>query len=240
MMKMQLMRKLVLPATVLLFSGLLFSSCNKFDDDGGDNNNIAGLMAFNLSIDQSPVNFVLNGSIISNVPLGYDNYTGSYIAVFAGDRQLATYNTISSSPLVSADVRLDTNLYYSVFFAGANNNYRNIVVHDNYNGLSASTGMAYIRYVQAIPDSAAQQVKVSVDGTPYVNDFAIYGRVSNFLPVSPGSLTIEVNSATIDTSRTFPVQAKKVYTLLVVGKPGATNPERVPQVKFIENGTLPD
>lgn len=239
-MKMHLMSRVKLLVLVVSLSGIVFSSCNKFDDEGGGNNNVAGLMAFNLSTDQNAINFALNGSVISNVPLGFDSYSGAYIAVYAGDRQLATYNTTSSNPLVSGNVSLDTNLYYSVFFTGANNNYRNILVQDNFNGLSATTGMAYIRYIQAIPDSAAQQIKVSVGGTDYINDFAIYGRVTEFLPVSPGTLNIDVNSANVDTSRSFSVQAKKVYTILVVGKPGSGNPERVPQIKFIENGTLPE
>ena len=241
MKKMNLISRVSLGALGLFATGWILSSCNKLDDGTTPQSNVSGMMAFNLATDQNAINITLDGKAISNVPLGFDNFTGSYVAVYSGQRQVVTYNATGSTALATSTASLDTNKYYSAFFAGANGSYRNIVVRDNFDGLSASNGMAYVRYIQAIPDSSATQINVSVGGTPFIDELAGYADVSAFTPVSPGPLTIDVsNGSNIDTTRTFNVEAKRVYTILIVGAPDNSNPARVPQIKYVSNGLLPD
>ncbi len=224
---------------VILLSSIIFLSCKK---DNNDNNNIpvAGLMAFNLSPDKSSVGFALSGSNLTNAPLAYTNYTGAYLGIYPGAREVQSYDFNSAGTIASAPGTFEADKYYSVFLLGAAGNYKNIVVNDNVDTLAGSSGQAFIRYVNAIPDSvSAPTVTITANGSNVINDPAPFTTVSNFVPVSAGSVSIAVkNSSNIDVSRTITVEEKKVYTVLLVGIPGsATTPA---EIKFIGNGTLDD
>src|ERR1700722_12965367 len=106
------MRKLVsLNSRCLFYAGflvaavLLVSSCSK------DKNNTAPvhiptayLMAFNLVPDKTAgVIITLSGNSISNVPIFFTNYTGGYLGVYPGQRQVQTYDGSSAgTPLMTS------------------------------------------------------------------------------------------------------------------------------------------
>ncbi len=228
----------------LVASGLVFGSCNKFDNDdldNGANAPLAGLMAFNLSTDVNALGIALNGNSISNAPLAYTSYTGNYVAVYAGDRQVQTFDAASSTILAQNNFQFDSSRYYSLFLVGTDSNYRNVLVNDNFDSLSGGSGQAYVRYINAIPDSTAPNVSITAGGNNVVNSPAAYASVSGFSSVTPGEVTINVtNGGNISASRTITLAQKKAYTVLLVGNPASTDQAHSVQIRFIENGTLSD
>ena len=219
-----------------IFSGALvltMSACNKDNDDNGNIDvPVAGVMAFNLAPDVSSAGLALNGAnAVSNLPFG--SYTGGYIAVYTGDRALESYNAASGARLAASNYNFSDSNYYSVFVVGTNNNYSNVVVKDDIRDLTA-TGTAYIRYINAIPDSTQPVVKIG----SVVNEAAAYKSVSGFQSVPAGSVAISVsNGGTISANRSIEVEANKIYTVLLSGQPatGSANPVAI---KFVSNGTI--
>lgn len=225
---------------MIIAAGVLFSSCNKNDDSDQPDLAVAGLMGFNMAPDQYAIGITLDGSSISNVPIGYDSYTGMYVAVFAGNRQLRTYGMSNSNLLAENSVVFDTSKYYSVFFMGANGNYRHVIAEDKFDELSGANGKAYVRFIQSIPDSTDSRVVISGNGTNWVDQDAGFGDISEFVAVDPGEIAISVNnSADVALSRTITVEAKKIYTVLIMGHPDSQLPEAEGSIRFISNGSLP-
>jgi hypothetical protein len=224
---------------LLLFS-LLFSACKKGLDNTGTQTPVAGLIAFNLVPDKDAVGVALSGSNFTNSPLSYTNYTGSYRGVYVGNRQVESYDFSSGATLDTTLQVFEPNAYYSVFVAGANGKYKNIVVKDNVDSLSSTTGEAFVRYVNAIPDSTGQPlVTVSSNGTNVFNNSAAFATVSDFKGITPGDVSVKVNNeSTINSNRTITLETGKIYTVLLVGIPGATDSTKAVQIKYIQNGSI--
>jgi hypothetical protein len=241
MMKMKISFRALSIFLSVLTAGVLASSCNKLDDGDDGQAAVSGLMAFNLAVDQQAIITTLNGNSVSNAPLSYGNYTGTYVAVYSGNRNIRSFNATGGAELATKDVILDTNMYYSTFLLGVNNNYSQLVVHDDFEGMSSTTGKAYFRYIQAIPGTNPVNVVMNSGGSEVLNDQALFGNVTEFASVDPGELDITLsNGSNIDTSRSIDLEAKKVYTILLMGQPDATDEVKRPQIKFILNGTLPE
>jgi hypothetical protein len=220
----------------LLATSILFTACNKFDNDDNDNTPVAGLMAFNLVPDKSAVTVALSGNALGNAPLAYSSYTGVYLPVFPGSRTVETYDN-SSTPFATTTTTFEAEKFYSAFVVGANGNYRNVVLRDNFDSLSGASGQAYIRYINAIPDSSNPTVKITAGGSDVVNAPASFASVSEFTAVAPGQVTIDIsNGGNIDADRTITLEARKIYTVLLAGIPGdAVNGV---QIRFVANGEL--
>ncbi|MBS1567496.1 MAG: DUF4397 domain-containing protein [Bacteroidetes bacterium] len=241
-MTLSSLRRALMAVLSIAATGLLLSSCLK----NNDNNNtpetpVAGLMGFNLASDQSSVQMSISGNSLSQSPLGYTAYTGGYLTIYTGSRTIESVNTQSgNTTLASTMGNFEQNKYYSVFLLGYNNHYRHVIATDNYDSLSTTGGSAYVRYINAIADTAAQpSVTITAGGNSVVNENALFGTVSAFKAVSPGNIGIAVKSgAAIDTSRTITVEQNKVYTVLLTGVPGATDDAKKVQIKYVQNGAL--
>jgi hypothetical protein len=131
-------------------------------------------------------------------------------------------------------------MYYSLFTVGRNGNYHNIIVNDSLNNLTASAGQAFVRYINAIPDSAiSPKITVSSGEGNIFDNNATFGTVSGFSKIKAGSIDIKVGSGdSITASRSINVEESKVYTILVSGMPGATDTTKAVQIKYITNGTV--
>lgn len=236
------LRRMVFPVVAIVVSGLLFTSCLK--DNDGDNTNIpaAGLMAFNLAPDQSSLVIQLSGNTLTNAPLAYQSFTGVYQNVYTGNRPVSAFDYPNPTPLVTSSHNFELNKYYSLFVVGVDSNYRNVITTDNFDSLSASSGKAFVRYINAITDSVnAAHVTITSNGTAVADHNATYTSVSEFAAVNPGEINIAVKSSNgVDVNRTISVEAKKVYTILLSGIPGETNENSKVQIRFVQNGTLTD
>ncbi len=229
-----LRRNVIMAGAVLLSVGL-FSACKK---DNGSNENIpaAGLMAFNLSTDKQTVNLTLSGNQLLNTPLGYTNYSGGYANIYTGERAVKSYGSQSDSALATTNFNFELNKYYSVFVVGNNGVYKNVIVRDDFDSLSSTSGKAYVRYINAIPDSTQPVVTITATGANVVSNSAAFGTVSSFNEVTAGSINIAAaGDDNIAASRTITVESGKAYTILLVGMPGATDGEKAVQIKYIQN-----
>lgn len=224
----------------LLAVAILFSACSKFNDDNNSNNPAAALMSFNLAPDQEAVAITLSGNSIGNQPLAYTNYSGIYQLVFPGNRRVESFNASSDSSVAAVDYTFSTDKYYSLFVTGANGNYSNVITNDNFDSLTAATGKAFVRYINAIPDSTKPVVTISAGGTNVINDNASFNNISDFKAVEAGNVTININNnSTINNvNRTISLEQGKVYTVLLVGLPGSTDATKAVQIKYITNGNL--
>jgi hypothetical protein len=218
----------------ILLAGVLFTSCKKSNFDN-TNPEVAGLMAFNLAPDRS-VAMGIGGNVFTNSPLAFTNYTGGYQGIYPGTRSVESFEYASGDSMASASFDFVAKKYYSVFVVGIDGHYQNVIVTDNFDSLSSSSGQAYIRYVNAINGSTSPTVTITSNGSNVVNGNAAFGTVSEFVPVAPGDIAIAVNEGSaINVSRTIAVEQKKVYTILLAS--GATSADPA-QIKFVTNGLL--
>lgn len=215
-------------------AGVLFTACKKSNFEN-NNPDVAGLMSFNLASDKSVV-LGLSGSALTSQPLAFTSYTGGYQNIYPGNRTFESYDYANGDSLASKAFDFEAKKYYSAFVLGSAGSYQNVVVNDNIDSLSSSTGKAYVRYINAIDGSANATVTVTSGGTPASSN-AAYASVSEFTAVNPGDVTIAVSEGTINANRTFAVEQKKVYTVLLVSGASTADPA---QIKYIVNGTLDD
>ena len=224
---------------LLAFSIFLFSSCQKAQDT--DNiSSTSGLMAFNLIPDTTfSIAFAFSGISLTNSPLPYTNYTGSYLPINSGAQQLGLYKANPDSLIMNTNVAFEASKYYSAFAIGAKGNYRDIVTDDEIDSLPTNTGNAFVRYVNAIPDSSKPVVTIALNGNNVVNTTTSFGSISNFTGVAPGSINITLNNgSTISASKTISVAANGVYTILLLGIPGVADTTREVKITYIQNGAL--
>ena len=229
-----------LPFLAIITSvAILFSACSKFDGDDNANTPVAGLMSFNLASDKTAVGIALDGSKLTNSPLAYTNYSGIYQLVFPGNRAVESYDYVKDSTIATVDYNFTADKYYSLFVVGANGTYKNVITIDNFDSLVSIAGKAYVRYINAIPDSTSPVVTFTAGGSNVINDNASFTDISDFKEVNTGDVEVKVsNSSTINTSRTITLEQGKVYTILLVGVPGQTDTTKAVQVKYITNGRV--
>lgn len=230
----------VFPIVMVVVSGLLLTSCLKNNNNDQQEIPASGLMSFNLAPDQQSLLIQLSGNTLTPNPLAYQSFTGVYQNIYIGNRSIAAFDYPNPSPLVTSNYTFGQGKYYSLFVVGVDKKYRNVVSVDNFDSLSAASGKAFVRYINAITDSVnTANVKIVSGGNTVVNDNAQYATVSDFKEVAPGNIDISVkNSNGVDVSRTISVEQKKVYTILLSGIPNETDESKKVQIKFITNGTL--
>ncbi len=234
-------RRFAVRLTGIVSLSLLLWSCTKFDDDNNNNTSAAGLMSFNLAPDQSGVYITLSGNNLNNTPLAYTSYSGVYQAIFPGDRPVQSFSYPSDSAIAQVNHVFTPNKYYSLFVIGANDHYQNLVTNDNFDSLAATSGKAFIRYINAIPDSSKPLVTIAANGNNVVNTNASFASVSDFATIDAGDVAVRVsNGSSVDASRNITLEQNKVYTVLLVGTPGAADTTRSVQIKYISNGTVTD
>ncbi len=219
---------------------VFLGACKK--DNAGDNVHTpaAGLMAFNLSVDKPSVGFSLSGNTLTNAPIGYNNYTGVYLPVYTGSREIRTFDYTSASTLAISSNDFKDSLYYSAFLVGNNGNYRNILVNDKLDSLTAVSGKAWVRYINAVPDSSVNPIVTIANGAETVlNESAAYTKVSDFKQVNAGAVNTAVSDGgNISATRQITLEQNKIYTVLFTGLPNQTDSAKAVQIRFITNGTV--
>lgn len=232
------MRLVQLSAVLML--AVVIASCSKNDDIDNGNTQAAGLMAFNLAPDKPAILFGLSGNSITNTALGYTNYSGDYRPIFPGNREVESYDYQKDTTITKASFTFENQKYYSVFLTGANGVYSNVITRDNFDSLKAANGKAYVRYVNAIPDSVRPAISFTVNGNKPIDVAAApYTSVSDFVETDAGQVAVSVNNgSTIQASRTITLEQNRIYTVLLAGLPGSTDTATAVQIKYIMNGSL--
>lgn len=226
------------PLVAIIFAAGLLSACNK-KDAVTTNIPAAGIMVFNLAPDKDGIGVALSGNLLNTTPLGYTDFNGTYQSIYTGTRDIQSFD-MRDSIFASSTFTFEDKSYYSLFVTGNNGVYNTLTVKDDIDS-NATADKAYIRYVNAIPDSSAPVVSIKSGETNVSQAPAAFNTVSDFIPVNAGDVTIAASNGTdIATDRTLTVENGKVYTLLIVGVPGETDNERKIQIRYVVNGSLPD
>lgn len=228
--------RIILYALIVLIT--IFSACKKTLNTEGTSYS-AGLMAFNLIPGNSSVGFAISGNILTLSALFYTNYTGSYLPVYPGNGNIVCYDTHSDSVFANDTANFVIHKYYSIFALGNNGHYSNLFVNDNLDTLSSSAGNAYVRYINAIPDSSKPMITIVSNGNTVISANTSYASISNFTGITPGDITIAIkNDSTFSLNRTITLEKNKAYTVLLSGIPAATDSTKAVQIGYITNGTL--
>jgi hypothetical protein len=215
----------------------VFAACNK-KDAVETHIPSAGLMVFDLAPDKDGIGVALSGNLINTMPLGYTSYSGTYRNIYTGNREIEVFD-LRDSVFAKSSFNFEDGNLYSLFVTGNNGNYKAITVKDDVDS-SATADKAYVRYINAIPDSSAPNVTITAGGSTVSEGMASFNTVSPFTAVTPGDIKIAVsNGGNIATDRTVTVESGKVYTALVIGVPGATDDLRKVQIRYVQNGVIP-
>ena len=225
--------------TGMLAAAVILSACKK-DNDDTPPPPAAGLMTFNLAPDQNSVTVTISGNSLTPAPLAFTSYTGHYQNIFTGQRPVESFDFPNSTPLATVNYNFEQNKSYSLFVVGAHGNYSNLVSVDSVGDAEVENGKAYVRYINAIPDSSAiPNVTISSGGTPVVNQASPYATISTFKSVTPGTVAVAIsNGGNINAGRDITLEGGKAYTVLLVGLPDVTEESGKVQIRFIENGTV--
>jgi hypothetical protein len=240
MIRKFLSRRVLLALGSILAVSLIFSACKKNNDEVTQTP-VAGLMAFNLAPDQPGVYVSLSGNLLGGGAITYPGFTGQYLNIFPGNRLVESFSASGNQGLDSLTYNFEPKKYYSVFVLGAGSNYKNVVTVDNYDSLTASSGKAYVRFINGLSNAANSNVSITSGGSNVVNKSAAFGEVSEFLAVNPGDISVAVsNDGAANANRTIQVAEHKAYTILLTGLPNQADSSRSVQVRFVENGTVTD
>ena len=221
----------------VLLAVVLLVACNK-KDAVTTRIPASGLMVFNLAPDKDGIGVALSGNLLNNNPLSYTSFNGNYQNIYTGTRNIESFD-LTDSVFASSTFTFEDNNLYSLFVTGYNGVYKNITVKDDVDS-NATADKAYIRYINAIPDSSAPVVSITAGGTEVAGEAASFTSVSNFIPVAGGDVKITVNNgSTISTDRLVSLENGKVYTALLIGVPGATDDTRKVQIRYVLNGSVP-
>jgi len=232
-----LLKSIPVLGAVVLTAGLL-SACNK-KDAVSTHIPASGLMVFNLAPDKEGIGVALSGNLVNNSPLSYTSFNGIYQNIYTGTRTIESFD-LRDSVFASSSFTFEDNNFYSLFVTGYNGVYKNITVKDDIDS-NANVDKAYIRYINAIPDSSAPVVTITSGGTNVAQAPASFTSVSDFIPVEGGEIKIAAtNGSNIATDRSFTVENGKLYTALIIGVPGSTDSIKKIQVRYILNGSLPN
>jgi hypothetical protein len=237
-----MLRRSMIPVLAIVTSGILLTSCLKDKDGDNSNTPASGVMAFNLAPGQQSVVVTLDGNSLTQTPLAFTNYTGGYLPAYIGNRRIESFDYQNGRKLGSTSYTFENDKYYSVFVIGSDSTYRNVVASDDVDSTVDVSASAFVRYVNAITDSVnLPNVTITAGSNNVVNENAPYAGVSAFKAVAPGSINITIKGNNgVDATRSISVEQQKAYTILLVGKPGATDETTKPQIKYILNGTLED
>lgn len=229
-------RRLAFLAAGIVASSLILISCSK---DNGDivRQPVAGLMAYNLASDRSPVGFSISGNTFGNAPLYYTNFTGGYLPIYTGTRELRSFDFNTGSTLAISNGSFRDSGYYSVFLMGMGGKYANVVTEDRLDTLTAQSGKSWVRFVNAIPDSTSTPV-VNVNAGEYMHA-AGYRTVTGFTAINSGNVDLILNNEiTTPLTRSITLEQNKVYTVMFIGNPAAIDTTLKPQIRFVQNGTV--
>jgi hypothetical protein len=171
--------------------------------------------------------------------LEYTSFNGTYQNIYTGSRDIAAFDYFKDSAFASSTFNFEDNNYYSLFVTGNNGVYKNIIVKDDVDS-TASADKAWVRYINAIPDSSAPVVSITSGGTKVSDAAAAFTAVTPFTAVNGGDVNIAVNNGgNINANRTVTLENGKVYTALLIGVPGSADSTKKVQIRYILNGNVP-
>jgi len=215
---------------------LLFTSCKK-DSVQPPAQGTSGFVVFNLAPDQNNLLVAIDGRSMSGTALKYATYSGNYISIFKGSRDVNSYDQLTNLILADTTVDFRDSSFYSLFFIGLNGHYKNFVAEDKLSSIPKNTGNAFVRYLYGIADSSHAHVTIEKDGNKIFDENNSFGNISDFKPIAPGDVSVSVKSDdnTINTQRTLTLQSNGVYTVLLQGFAQTLDTTQQIKIGYIQN-----
>jgi hypothetical protein len=153
--------------------------------------------------------------------LTFPSNTG-YLPLPAGTRAVKVNVTGTSTAVISANLAIAENAYYTVFAADSVSKIAPIVLMDNL--ASPAAGNAHVRFVHLSPNAPA--VDIAVTGGSVLFGNKAFKQYTDFTPVAAGTYNLEVRLANT-TTVVLPLpgitlQAGKIYTVFARGFVGGS------------------
>lgn len=237
-MKRNLLEKIAIPVFAAFLLITFFTACNKSVPTLRTPE--AGMMIFNLVADQPSIGVKLGSTPIINASFPYGTYSPGYLSVYPGLKVLSSYVYTNGAVLAADPQQFNDSAYYSLFVMGAGDLYKNVFVTDPIDSLDATAGKAYIRYVNAVVGTDETSVKVNTGGTDVINDLTAMGKVSGFIGVAPGNITVDItNPGDIKgATKDFNVTQNGVYTILLMGMAGSPDTSKAMKISPVFYGNI--
>lgn len=205
-------------ALALPLCGLLaVAACgDEHNDPEGEVADKAKVRVIHASYDAPAVDVSIDGAKAISA-LAYGKSSG-YAAVNAGSRAVAVAPIAGGPAVISATLKLDKDVDYTVFAVGALSAIGPVVATD---ARAATAGKAKVRFVHASPDAPAVDIKVgSATAAPVFANVA-FKSVAAYAEVDPGSYAFVVTAAGQSTAvlsfKPITLETGKVYTVVALG-----------------------
>jgi hypothetical protein len=222
---------LVLPGALVL----LLSSCLK------DNNTyyrppVAYLSFVQAATDEPPINFFLNTNLVNQLPLQLgDNIC--YINAYTGLRTANFDNASTMAQIFSDTIRLNQNVYYSLFLANTVANPQILLLTDSLN--KPAPGNASVRFINLGPDAGSVDLQIKGANTTTIANKSFKDH-SGFVAVTAGATyNLQVNtsgtSTALATSTGVNLLDGGIYTIWFYGLKNSTNPADKPAIGIMTN-----
>ena len=173
-------------AFFLLSAVIIFSSCDKDDDESNSN-----VMVIHATPDASGIDVLIDNKLENKTPLTYRNNTG-YFDVESGIRDVKINATGTSTTLINTEVDLDENDYYSIFTVDSLDNISALVVVDDLS--TPRDGEAHVRFLHLAPGAPAVDVAVASSGEVIFDNIA-YKEGTGFMSLDAGTYNLDIRVA---------------------------------------------
>lgn len=200
-------------ATFFLLSAvLIFSSCDKDDDEMN-----ANVMVVHAAPDAPAIDVLIDNNQENTVDLTYRNNIG-YFDVESGTRNVEINPAGSSTTILNADVDFSVNDYYSIFVIDSLDRLTLLVVEDDLS--TPRDGKAHVRFIHLASGAPAVDVAVASSGDVVFNDID-FKEGTGFTSIDAGSYNLDLrlagtqNVALVLPTTTF--EEGKSYTLYARG-----------------------
>lgn len=205
-----------------LFALTLFLSACKKDWGNSDTITIAGIGFVHASPGTGALNFIVDNQKANNKEFNYTNDLG-YFGIYPGTKLFGITKKDSLKYLSTANVSLQSGLFYSAFVIDVLPAPKILVVEDDLT--APATGKAKIRFINLSPDATALDLAVEGTSTALVTAKA-YKEASAFISIDPSAsynFQIKESNTVTATLPATKIEAGKIYTLWAKGLKSKTD-----------------
>ncbi|MFC4210259.1 DUF4397 domain-containing protein [Pedobacter lithocola] len=205
--------------SLLLFT-VFISACKK--DWNNDTVTVAGIGFVHASPGTGALDFIVDNQKANNKAFNYTNDLG-YFGAYPGSRLFGITKKDSTKFISTANVNLQSGLFYSAFVVDVLPTPKILVVEDDLK--APETGKAKVRFINLSPDAAALDLAVVGKDAALVTGKA-YKEASPFISIDPSaSYTFQIKESN-NVTATLPstkIEAGKIYTLWAKGLKSKTD-----------------
>ena len=172
--------------------------------------------------------------MVAGAGLSFPNNT-AYLPVSAGTRSIAVKVAGTSTTVLSADLPVAANTYYSVFAVDSVSKLSALVLSDDLT--APASGKAHVRFIHLSPNAPAVDVALA-GGSVLIGDKS-FKQYTSFVPLDAGTYDLEVRLAGTSTIVLplpgITLTAGKIYTVFAKGFVGGTGAQALGAQIIVNN-----